>query len=652
MADKTVTVALIGQDRMSPAFDKAGVSADKAGTKMKAFGKGAAGAAAAGGAVAGVALSKGLMDNLDIEAGRAKLAGQLGLTKGDAAKAGQVSGAVYADNFGGSIEEVNGALKSVSQNLGDVAGTSKVQLQSMTEDALALASTFDVDVNGATSAAAALIKNGLAKDATAAFDIITAGMQNGADKAGDFLDTLTEYSPQFSKLGFDGKDSLNLLSAGLKAGARDTDVIADAFKEFGIRSIDGTTLTAQGFKAAGLNAKDMATEIGKGGDSARAATQKTLDGLLSIKDPIKQNTAGTALFGTQWEDTVRQILPALAKADGQIKTVDGTTKAMSETVGDTAAGRIETAKRKFEQWTQSMADSDSALGLVTTGVSAFGGGALAGASQVGTLAVALRGTAAAEKTMTVATAILNGGMKAMRVSATLMLGPWGLVILAVAALAAGLIYAYKHSETFRTIVNGVFKAVGVAVLDMASDFLGAFAKMFDVLGHLPGKAGAAFRSLAKQARNAQGEIEDVKDSLRGVKSKYITLTVRTAVTTATNSAIASAVAGRISAAAAVKVRERGGPVAKGEAYIVGERRPELFVPDSSGTIIPDLSQYQRGSGSSAAGGAGAGAGLTMNFYLTGLTDELGITRAVVQAISTAKEHGFRIPAGTFESGGL
>ncbi|MGV3617939.1 MAG: phage tail tape measure protein [Fimbriimonas sp.] len=33
-------------------------------------------------------------------------------------------------------------------------------------------------------------------------------------------------------------------------------------------------------------------------------------------------------------------------------------------------------------------------------------------------------------------------------------------------------------------------------------------------------------------------------------------------------------------------REHGGPVTAGEAYIVGEKRPELFVPDESGYILP------------------------------------------------------------------
>jgi tape measure domain-containing protein len=45
-------------------------------------------------------------------------------------------------------------------------------------------------------------------------------------------------------------------------------------------------------------------------------------------------------------------------------------------------------------------------------------------------------------------------------------------------------------------------------------------------------------------------------------------------------------------------RERGGPVRKGQPYIVGEKRPELFIPDSNGTIVPRLPSMPSGSGSS------------------------------------------------------
>jgi hypothetical protein len=49
-------------------------------------------------------------------------------------------------------------------------------------------------------------------------------------------------------------------------------------------------------------------------------------------------------------------------------------------------------------------------------------------------------------------------------------------------------------------------------------------------------------------------------------------------------------------------REFGGPVSKGRAYIVGEKRPELFVPNTNGVIIPQLPSMDY-SGTSMAAGA-------------------------------------------------
>lgn len=48
-------------------------------------------------------------------------------------------------------------------------------------------------------------------------------------------------------------------------------------------------------------------------------------------------------------------------------------------------------------------------------------------------------------------------------------------------------------------------------------------------------------------------------------------------------------------------REHGGPVRAGQAYIVGERQPEVFVPRQDGVILPSV-----GSITAASGAAGAG----------------------------------------------
>lgn len=43
-------------------------------------------------------------------------------------------------------------------------------------------------------------------------------------------------------------------------------------------------------------------------------------------------------------------------------------------------------------------------------------------------------------------------------------------------------------------------------------------------------------------------------------------------------------------------REFGGPVRRGHAYVVGEKRAEVFVPDRDGRIVPSIEQYARQGG--------------------------------------------------------
>lgn len=57
--------------------------------------------------------------------------------------------------------------------------------------------------------------------------------------------------------------------------------------------------------------------------------------------------------------------------------------------------------------------------------------------------------------------------------------------------------------------------------------------------------------------------------------------------------------GIAASSAMVQFREKGGEVKKGQPYIVGEKRPELFIPDRNGRIEPNLNSL-RGGGDDGA----------------------------------------------------
>jgi hypothetical protein len=111
---------------------------------------------------------------------------------------------------------------------------------------------------------------------------------------------------------------------------------------------------------------------------------------------------------------------------------------------------------------------------------------------VATFAGVILTVVAAVKTWTAVQAALNVVMSA---------NPLGLVVVAVAALAAGLVYAYKKSETFRDVVDTVFGTVGKIMRSFWNDFAQpilhflveaiaqaaeGFADMLDGLSHVPG----------------------------------------------------------------------------------------------------------------------------------------------------------------------
>jgi hypothetical protein len=72
-------------------------------------------------------------------------------------------------------------------------------------------------------------------------------------------------------------------------------------------------------------------------------------------------------------------------------------------------------------------------------------------------------------------------------------------------------------------------------------------------------------------------------------------------------------------------RAMGGPVAGNTAYVVGERGPELFVPQGSGTIIPNNRM--------------GGGGTTINLTVNGAIDAEGTARTIIDVLNRSQARG-------------
>ncbi|CAM5368236.1 hypothetical protein SCALM49S_04583 [Streptomyces californicus] len=147
-----------------------------------------------------------------------------------------------------------------------------------------------------------MVKTGMARDAEEAMDILVKAQQKGLNASEDLLDTFDEYSTQFRKVGIDGPMAMGLVSQALAGGARDTDIAADAIKEFSLLSIDGSEAAAEAYKALGLDADKMIKILAAGGPKATKAMDTIFDKIRGLDDPVKKNTVAIGLFGTKFED--------------------------------------------------------------------------------------------------------------------------------------------------------------------------------------------------------------------------------------------------------------------------------------------------------------------------------------------------------------
>jgi len=199
---------------------------------------------------------------------------------------------------------------------------------------------------------------------------------------------------------------------------------------------------------------------------------KGLSGLVNGIVPAAKNLAGE--FKTHALPALKEfggfvgseVVPKLQQFGGflvanlvpAVKNLIAAFTPLAEDVGKTAVGMFEKLAPvvvsigtaivsnvipAIKDFTKFLSDNKTLVGAVAVGV---------GAMVVAFYAwqVALGVVSAAAKAYAVVQAALN---------LVLSLNPIGIIVLALVGLAAGLVYAYKNSETFRDVVNAVFTKV-------------------------------------------------------------------------------------------------------------------------------------------------------------------------------------------------
>ena len=489
MASKQLktTIALYGK------LDASVQKAMEQGQKLaKDTGKAMAAALAAGSAAAVASAGAAALAAVNIGGEWASAYHQVEAATGAAgAELAEIQGAMqdlYAVNYGQTIADVGTAVGTVQKQLD---GLNQTQLTQATKGAMLLEEVFAYDLDSSVRSAKALVDN-FGLGAEEAFSYIATGAQNGLDFSGELLDSIQEYSTQFAKMGLSADDMFQIMEVGAESGAWNLDKVGDAIKELGIRAVDGSDTTEAGFLLAGLSATKMAAAFAQGGESARDAFFTTVEAISSMEDPLKQNQAGAALFGTLWEELGPDVVGQLANItdesyaagdaiadlektnfDSLDEVLDGLWRQMEVQLLPAATDLYELFMDYVPQIQQAIGGVDIAGGL-ETGMEFLSflmdNGDLIAATAVGigtgvatwnavTMVMGMVGAVKAWKLatdgMTISQKLLNLAMSA---------NPIGIAITAVAALAAGFIYLWNTSEEFR----GFFIGLGEDVVGIAS----------------------------------------------------------------------------------------------------------------------------------------------------------------------------------------
>lgn len=277
-----------------------------------------------------------------------KLKGALGLTEEEAQKLKETARDIAKDSF--DFSEANDSLIKIKQTLGDALNPE--QVEGLSKALLSMNKVFDVDMNDSIRAVSIMMKNfGIGSEE--ATDILVAGLQNGLDISGDFLDTFSEYSVQLNTLGYTAEDSFNLMASGMENGVFNMDKLIDMVKEGRLRLTEMNDASKEAIDSIGLNAETVQQNISAGGETARKQMTELAQKILEIKNPTEQARVATALFGTQFEDLGINGIKSLAGVDESLIQTKGKTQELTKTVEESFGAKMRGA---FEEVKEPLAE--------------------------------------------------------------------------------------------------------------------------------------------------------------------------------------------------------------------------------------------------------------------------------------------------------
>ena len=233
---------------------------------------------------------------------------------------------------------------------------------------------------------------------------------------------------------------------------------------------------------------DISAATGKDLASVTTAVGKAYNGSAGSLKRLVPSLSAAAIKSGDWAKIQKELngqvggaaVKAAESTEGQYKTLQNTMKGLQVTIG-MALLPVFQQMIGIMQPLADLAKEHANLFLLLAGVI----GGLSAAVLI--VNAAMMVAEAATTAWAAAQWLLNAAMTA---------NPIGLIVLAVVALAAGIILAYRHSATFRSIVGSAFDAVkkaGSLMLAPIQAFMGLLSAAWGYAKNFSSIAGRAFQ---------------------------------------------------------------------------------------------------------------------------------------------------------------
>jgi hypothetical protein len=248
------------------------------------------------------------------------------------------------------------------------------------------------------------------------------------------------------------------------------------------------------------------------------------------------------------ENTKKQISSGTEaeRADAIVRVLDSTYKGFNESLRDTPAGRTQVLLNEFERLKTELGQAlmpalGAVQGFITnylipsvrslakffkengTAIKVYAGIVLSLVAAFYAYRASLIAVKATQAAFVVIQTIMRGATLAsiastnglaasmLMLNAAIRANPIGLIVTGVLLLGAAFVFAWKKSETFRSVV---IKGLQI-VLNGVGYLMGGFASMINLFSKIPGMGWA--KGIADGASNAANKIREVSDGLSKLK---------------------------------------------------------------------------------------------------------------------------------------